>query len=181
MHESRRSNGTVSSRRRGSEGKVKRTTGMILVFGCALTFWYLESRFDRIEETLAQLNAPTEVRAQEITSDRPSPELVKPPIITPPTPSKNPSSDVTGASARTQKRRARLSDCQRVCAQFITCVSAKEFCSAMPTHGQQEALQTCAHLCERESKVRTHLLDRTGCEETSVEQLPNELQILCAQ
>ena len=151
------------------------------MLGCALAYLYLESRFDRIEERLTQLDTQSNPPTPIDVSERPSPELVKPPAITPPKPSKNPSSDVTGASARTQKRRARLSDCQRVCAQLITCVTSKGFCSTMPTHGQQEALQTCAHLCERESKVRTHLLARTGCEETRVEQLPAELQILCAK
>ena len=160
---------------------MNRLTLILLVVGCILTFLYLESRFDRIEARLTQLDSQSNPPETVNLSERPSPELVKAPAIKPPKPSKNPSSDVTGASARTQNRRARLSDCQRVCAQLITCISAKSFCSAMPTHGQQEALQTCAHLCERESKVRTHLLARTGCEETSSEQLPTQLQILCAK
>ena len=179
MHESSISNGTVSSRDRGSEGKVNRVTMITLVVVLVGVCMYLHVRFERLERRLDDL-ATRPVDAPE----RPSPELAesakRPPITAAP-PSKNPASDVTGSSARSQKRRARVSDCQRVCRQLISCVSSKTFCSALPTHGQQEAIQTCAHVCERETAVRAQLLARTGCEETSLKQLPTELHMLCSK
>ena len=160
---------------------MSRTTAVILVIGFLAFYLYFDWRFDRLERLLEVPSVEVSKGPKKALSETQPVPKKDTPIKKVARPSKNPNADVTGASARTQRRRARVSDCKRACRQFVSCISSAGFCTALTTDGQESASRSCTSLSEKDTQVRSKLMARTGCGEKAIADLPQGLQFLCVQ
>lgn len=157
---------------------------LFVVVGASLLFFdrkieVLHQENQEIVRGLSQLKAQQRDLAQSINA------LKRTTIATPttpdvvPEPSRNPTKDVTGASARVVKRRASQNQCARVCSTMVHCLSTSKLCPNIGTGGTREATQRCADVCAKDEKTRRSLMEMTDCPEALDPDVPTPLRRIC--
>ena len=96
-----------------------------------------------------------------------------------PEPSRNPTMDVTGASARAVKRIASRSQCARVCQTLVQCLSTSQICPGLGTDGTRDAVQYCTNVCNQDKPSRMKLMDMTDCPARINPDVPASLRDIC--
>lgn len=129
-------------------------------------------------EALQHQQSELAATVKKLSAIAPAEPTVKVPVPVP-NPSRNPSKDVTGASARATKRIADQSQCDRVCRTLIQCLSTSEICPGLGTDGTREALQHCTEVCGQDKSSRLKLMDMTDCPARLKPDVPPSLRDIC--
>ena len=94
-------------------------------------------------------------------------------------PSKKPSRDVTGASARKTQRHSRDTQCKKACRMLVHCIAGGNLCPRLTTDGTDEAISLCTAACEENSKLDSRLVALTECPQEDAFTLPEVLRLPC--
>ena len=94
-------------------------------------------------------------------------------------PSRNPTKDVTGASARAVRRKASKNQCARACETMVDCLAGSEICPGIGTSDSRSASLECAKRCTKDPLLKSLLMDKTDCPTQAIPDIPVSLRNLC--
>lgn len=168
------------------EQELKKFVSVLLFVGVSALLLFLVRKIDMLhQENQDIVSGLSQLKAQqtELTRSMNALKLASTPAPTVPAvvpePSRNPSKDITGASARIVKRTASQNQCARVCTTMIHCLSTSILCPNIGTDGTREATQRCSKLCSQDENTRRALMDMTDCPKALDPDVPAPLRFIC--
>ncbi|MGB0646812.1 MAG: hypothetical protein ACPGQS_06515 [Bradymonadia bacterium] len=153
------------------------------LLGVLMLCWEIQTELELQGEMLKTLTEDTRGNAEKLQAlihrvpNLPDPEPTTRASIAPP--SKNPTKDVTGASARLVRRTASKNQCARACGTLIQCLAGAEMCPGIGTGDSRSASLECSKRCATDPALKTLLMDKTDCPTQAVPDIPPALRDLC--
>ena len=138
---------------------------VVSLLGVLLLSWEIKKELNQQGERLKILTEDTRNSLVKLQSDvariakRTEPKPTKTVAIE--RPSRNPTEDVTGASARAVRRIASKNQCARACGTLIQCLAGAEICPGIGTSDTRSASLTCSKRCANNPSLKKMLLDKT--------------------